>query len=796
MKKEMRYLIGTIIFLLTLVHFCVNIATAETTYFPRIVCTNGWQTEIGVINPSHEITPALGVLQAYSKNGELLGSKSVSIPTNGRETFIIGSITELGPPNIIAYCTLDDIDYAGLIAYSEWSYEGILKAAAPAPRQPADGKIVLGHILCNEIWRTEISLLNTDDVEHVVRLTFDNGSQKELILAGHSLYRGYLRDLFDGNIQPDINSVSISDAAGLVGLLMTISYADNCSSIAAALPITDRKTSTIYYPHVSCNNAKNCPGEWYSNLVITNPNDENATCQCRIYNDTGQLVTNETLVINSGDSYDSMTCDQEINPYLQLNTNGALTVPEDNCWLKVDTDDSLSLCGSEYLISAPADPAANPIVNQMGALNAASAGHLNGIFTKYETNDGWSGLAFVNLGAETATINLAACNNDGLAKGITSLSIAAYAKTAVPVVNAFSEYDISAAHYIGYNSDQEILTYQCNGSTDGLTFDILPGIEAPFTVIDNDGDGYPAGLDCNDNNANEHPGQIWYRDSDGDGYGNPNNSMQSCSQPTGYVVNSNDCNDSDANEYPGQIWYRDADGDLYSNGVVNNTSCLRPEGFYPAGELTATSGDNDDSDNTIYPGAPELCDGKDNDQDGMIDEDAGDFYYRDRDGDGYGDPDNSMQSCSQPTGYITDSSDCNDTDASINPGALEIYNDGIDQNCDDRDLPEESDVIGIWEGIRTYYYYSSEYPDENCQWNDSLELYDDHTFRDSLTYRSGDDYRCEDSTIVGRWRLEKNVIYLETLNDYGTYISYRDIFIVDNNHLFEKDDYYSGYFYK
>ncbi len=57
-------------------------------------------------------------------------------------------------------------------------------------------------------------------------------------------------------------------------------------------------------------------------------------------------------------------------------------------------------------------------------------------------------------------------------------------------------------------------------------------------------------------------------------------------------------------------------------------------------------------------------------------------WYRDLDNDGYGNLAQTTFDCAQPSGYIADSSDCNDNDASIHPGANEICGNAIDENCD------------------------------------------------------------------------------------------------------------------
>lgn len=71
-------------------------------------------------------------------------------------------------------------------------------------------------------------------------------------------------------------------------------------------------------------------------------------------------------------------------------------------------------------------------------------------------------------------------------------------------------------------------------------------------------------------------------------------------------------------------------------------------------------------------------------------------WYADADGDGFGDLDSTTALvCDQPSGYVSNITDCDDTDATVNPDATE-YCDGVDNNCDG--VTDEDSAVddGIW----------------------------------------------------------------------------------------------------
>jgi len=225
-----------------------------------------------------------------------------------------------------------------------------------------------------------------------------------------------------------------------------------------------------------------------------------------------------------------------------------------------------------------------------------------------------------------------------------------------------------------------------------------------------------------------------YRDLDGDGFGTEaGGTVVSCEPLAGYSFQSTDCNDNDPGVNPGaqefcadlaidndcdgstseaeavdrRDYYRDADFDSYGNPSVIQSICF---GGPPAGYV-GISGDCDDTNPFIRPGAPELCAdvGVDNNCDGF-DGTPGDrsTFFRDYDADGFTGSSTGLFCVGYvPAGYEpTNEGDCNDNNSSVNPGATEICDAlNTDEDCDS--LADDNDPTAA-DASKSNFYLDSD----------------------------------------------------------------------------------------
>ncbi len=243
-------------------------------------------------------------------------------------------------------------------------------------------------------------------------------------------------------------------------------------------------------------------------------------------------------------------------------------------------------------------------------------------------------------------------------------------------------------------------SYYLYSWTNGASTQDISGLIADaYNVVVTDANGCTG----TSNNFVSITGQsTYYADTDGDLYGDAMTTESACSASAGFVADNTDCDDSNTAINPGATeicngidddcdglgdyddgiifldYYADLDGDGYGSGAAFGF-CSDPGGTY-----VLLNGDCDDDNIAVNPAATEICNGIDDDCDGLGDYDDGIIfldYYADLDGDGYGSG-AAFGFCSDPGGtYVLLTGDCDDDNIAVNPAATEICN-GIDDDCD------------------------------------------------------------------------------------------------------------------
>jgi len=141
----------------------------------------------------------------------------------------------------------------------------------------------------------------------------------------------------------------------------------------------------------------------------------------------------------------------------------------------------------------------------------------------------------------------------------------------------------------------------------------------------------------------------------------------------------------------GSKFFRDHDGDgVGSESSGYTVTCSAPPSH------SAEFGDCDDNDPQVFPGNREVCDSKDNDCNGQLDDGLPiNRYCADADLDGHGvDGAATLDACGPSKGFGRCDKDCNDAEPSIYPGATELCNDR-DDNCNDRIDEDARLVCGV-----------------------------------------------------------------------------------------------------
>ncbi len=415
-----------------------EIALAEALYFPHVAVTSGWETEIRLINGGD--TEAAVQVQAYDGMGASVGEpKSLNLAPGAMAHYTVSQ--DFADPGAIRYLKAES-EAEAVKGSSRFCMAGVYSAAVPAVMPESADTLYLPHICCGNGDWTGVALVNTGMSDKTVEMAFNTGDTKSLVIPAGAQQVFTVGSLFDGGVPEGLSHAWLKNGQGLVGLEIFSQKGEADAQGLAGMALSGRTTDWAVYPHVADNVF------WQSYVGLMNPTDSPA------------LVT---LYSYAGDGSQIAWLEFELGAKERIMTHSLLSpLLKEAAWLEMEA----SVPVAQYSLFKTADGA------QMAAF-CSDMPQPEGILPITQP-DGWSGIALVNLGLDSAIVTLTAYDADGAALTSAEVALGSGVKW-IQVAQDVFEADISQAAYIGYASDTELAGLVLNGSGDQTRLDGLSG---------------------------------------------------------------------------------------------------------------------------------------------------------------------------------------------------------------------------------------------------------------------------------------------------------------------------------
>ena len=409
-------------------------------YFPHAACSDGWRTEIALINSGP--TNALGKLTAYDDQGREV-SEPITIYLNpwARSEIIIHDSFSGNERKKIAYLIFATGSH-NFIGYTKFYHHDYgYRAALPAVTEIDNDTLYISHLASNQNWWTGISLLNTTPTIRNPVITFSDGRLKVITLAPGANRSFSISKLFNGP-QPQIESATITDCEGIIGFELFGS--SGTGHQLGGISLSGKLANVIYYPHIASDS------NWWTGIAVYDPKAANQSLSITPYTKTGIPFDPITINFNNGQKKFSKSAAE-------------ISLPENTAWLRVDA--AKKITGFELFGSADG--------NQLGGYTGVGIKSTHCIMPKLDRT-GWTGIALINSEVSPAFVILEARDDNGKLIAEKTIYLDRFAKILGSAPALFSDLDISKATYVSCTSGNKMIGFQLNG--DGLFLDALPAL--------------------------------------------------------------------------------------------------------------------------------------------------------------------------------------------------------------------------------------------------------------------------------------------------------------------------------
>lgn len=406
-------------------------------YYPHVAVTSLWDTEICVINAG--VQTVTGTFKAYDNKGNAVSENiAVTLTSYARKQITVGD--DFSDPSDIGYIIFKTAS-KNVTGYTKFYVDGQYRVAVPAIVDISTGDLYISHIASSNKWYTGVSIVNTTSTAKNLTIEFDDGTTKTVSLAAKEHKAFSIKSLFGNISQPSLNSAVIKSADGVVGLELF-----GTTSQLSGILLKNDTVKDMYFPHIASTT------KWYTGIVAYNPSTSACTLTVRPYTAAGVALATKTVPLGGKSQY--------------IGTIKSLGLPTESAWFQIESTKAIT--GFELFGTSD-----NKLLAGYTGVNINGK---EGIFAKIE-KDGGTGIAFVNITSNSASVDLTAYNDTGSVIATESLTLTPYQKMVDSPENIFTG-NISSATYISYSSNRDLVGFQLNASSDNMMLDGLPGLFA------------------------------------------------------------------------------------------------------------------------------------------------------------------------------------------------------------------------------------------------------------------------------------------------------------------------------